>query len=42
MSAPDTNIEEQKRKHKPALVGIKGVVLLAALLLVAMVAWLFV
>lgn len=42
MSAPDTNIKDQKRKHKPALAGMKVAVAFAALLLVGMVAWLFI
>jgi hypothetical protein len=39
MSAPDTNVEKQEEKHKPALLGIKGVVGFAALLLVLFVGW---
>lgn len=27
MSAPDTNIEKQETRHKPALLGIKGAVI---------------
>jgi hypothetical protein len=26
MSAPDTNIEKQEKRHKPALMGIKGAI----------------
>ena len=35
MSAPDTNVEKQERHHKPALLGIKGVLILVALLAIA-------
>ncbi|MBV2358390.1 hypothetical protein KUH32_01260 [Thalassococcus sp. CAU 1522] len=33
MSPPDTNLEVQKRRHKPALWGIVAVVIFAAILL---------
>ncbi|REC58602.1 hypothetical protein DRV84_03330 [Rhodosalinus sediminis] len=33
MSPPDTNVEKQKRRHRPALIGI-GAVLVFALLVV--------
>ena len=26
MSAPDTNVEKEEQKHKPALLGIKGAI----------------
>ncbi|MEL6465077.1 MAG: hypothetical protein AAFQ58_08925 [Pseudomonadota bacterium] len=35
MSAPDTNIETQKRKHWFVLTGIGSVVLVAALIFIA-------
>tara|TARA_R110002020_G_scaffold58546_1_gene160466 strand:+ start:555 stop:830 length:276 start_codon:yes stop_codon:yes gene_type:complete len=35
MSAPDTNVEKQERNHKPALLGIKGVLIVVALLAIA-------
>ena len=31
MSAPDTNIETQEKKHKPALLGIKGAMIFGVL-----------
>ncbi len=31
MSAPDTNVEKQKRRHKPALLAIGAVVAFAAI-----------
>ncbi|MFW8594778.1 hypothetical protein [Cribrihabitans neustonicus] len=34
MSAPDTNTERQKKRHRPALFGIWGVVIFALILLV--------
>jgi hypothetical protein len=37
MSAPDTDIEKQKRRHKAPLMGMKGVVILAVLLLAGFV-----
>ena len=42
MSAPDTNLEKQKKQHKPALTGIRLVVIFAALLLIALVSWMFI
>ena len=39
MSAPDTNIEKQKQKHKPALSGLKISVGVVALLFVAFIIW---
>lgn len=32
MSAPETNIEKQTRRHRPALTGIVGVLLFAGLI----------
>jgi len=40
MSAPDTNVEKQKEKHKTALMGIRGVMVFAAVLLLGLVLWL--
>jgi hypothetical protein len=39
MSAPETNIETQKKKHKGPLVGIVGAVIFAAVLFVALLAY---
>ena len=39
MSAPNTNVEKQEEKHKPSLLGIKGAIGFAALLLVIFVGW---
>ena len=40
MSAPNTNVEKQEKKHKPALLGIKGAMIFAAALLLGLVTWL--
>jgi cytoskeletal protein RodZ len=40
MSAPGTNVEEQKRKHRPALFGIRAVMGFAGVLLLALILWL--
>tara|TARA_R110002072_G_scaffold18676_6_gene69703 strand:- start:2443 stop:2640 length:198 start_codon:yes stop_codon:yes gene_type:complete len=37
MSAPATNVEKQERRHKVPLMGLKGVVVIAALLLIGLV-----
>jgi hypothetical protein len=37
MSAPDTNVEKQERRHKAPLLGMKGVVVFAALSLIGFV-----
>ncbi len=37
MSAPDTNIEKQERRHKPSLLGIRGILVIVALLTIAFV-----
>ncbi len=39
MSAPDTNIEKQTRRHKGPLVGIIGAVVVAGLLFIAFLTW---
>ncbi len=39
MSAPDTNIEKQARRHKGPLVGIIGAVIVAGLLFIAFLTW---
>jgi len=36
MSAPDTNTETQERRHKPALLGIKGAMLFGALMMLGL------
>jgi len=33
MSAPDTNVSKQKRRHRPALLGIKGAILFGVAML---------
>lgn len=40
MSAPDTDLEKQKKKHKTALLGIRGVMAFAAILLLGLIIWL--
>lgn len=39
MSAPETNVETQKRRHSPALIGIIVSVSLAAVALVIVLLW---
>lgn len=39
MSAPDTNIDKQEARHKPALMGIRGVVVFAAVLFLGFLGW---
>jgi len=38
MSAPRTNVEKQERRHKPALTALRGLIVLAALILIGFVA----
>ncbi len=40
MSAPNTDVENEERKHKPALLGIKGAMIFAGALLLGLVTWL--
>lgn len=40
MSAPNTNVEKQKDQHKPALIGLRGTMIFAAVLLVGLLTWL--
>jgi len=40
MSAPDTNVEKQKKAHKPALLGIKGAIVIAVVMLLGLIMWL--
>jgi len=39
MSAPDTNLEKQKKRHKGPLAGIAAVVAFALVLLAGWIAW---
>jgi hypothetical protein len=39
MSAPDTDVEKQKQRHRPALLGIGGVMLFGGALLVGLIVW---
>ncbi|MFW8636807.1 hypothetical protein [Cribrihabitans pelagius] len=41
MSAPDTNVERQKKNHKPPLLGIGAVVIFALVLLGLMLLMVF-
>lgn len=41
MSAPNTNVEKEKQRHKPAIFGIKAVMVYAAVLLLGLVLWTF-
>ncbi|MBF9030186.1 hypothetical protein HKCCE3408_07250 [Rhodobacterales bacterium HKCCE3408] len=38
MSAPDTNTKTQERRHKPVLIILRGLVILAVLLLIGFIA----
>jgi hypothetical protein len=40
MSAPKTDIDKQEQQHKPALWGIRGAMIFAAALLLALITWL--
>ncbi len=42
MSAPNTNIETQQRRHRPVLGGIGFALVFAAVLLLGYFAWLFI
>ncbi|WP_238367052.1 hypothetical protein [Mesobacterium pallidum] len=42
MSAPDTDITKEERRHKPALMGIKGALAVVILMFVGWVGWTFV
>ena len=33
MSAPKTNVEKEEKRHKPALMGIKGLLIFVAILM---------
>jgi flagellar basal body-associated protein FliL len=39
MSAPSTNVEKQERRHKPVLILLRGLIVVAALMLAGFVAW---
>ena len=39
MSAPDTNIEKQNKRHRPSLIGIGAVVAFAGVLLIALIVY---
>lgn len=39
MSAPDTNIDKQKKRHKPSLFGIGGAAVFGVVLLIAFITW---
>ena len=41
MSAPDTNIDKQTKRHKPARFGIGGVLAFAAVLFAGLLIWVF-
>ncbi|PWK62097.1 hypothetical protein [Roseicyclus mahoneyensis] len=38
MSAPSTNVEKQERRHKPVLMVLRGLIILAAVILVGFIA----
>lgn len=40
MSAPNTDVEKQEKEHKPALLGIKGAIIVAVVLLLGLITWL--
>lgn len=37
MSAPDTNVDKQEERHKPALLGIKGAMLFGVLMVLIVI-----
>lgn len=37
MSAPDTNVERQENKHKPALLGIRGALIFGVVMILLMI-----
>lgn len=39
MSAPDTNVEKEERRHKPALFGVKGAIVFVLILFVGWLIW---
>ena len=39
MSAPDTDLKKQKKDHRPAIWGMRSVVIFAAVLLLLLVGW---
>lgn len=39
MSAPETNIERQKKRHKPSILGIAAAVGLAMIIAVVVLSW---
>ncbi|NSX53620.1 hypothetical protein [Parasulfitobacter algicola] len=41
MSAPNTNIEKQEKRHSGSLIGIAVVVVFALILLAALLGWTF-
>lgn len=41
MSAPDTNTEKEEKRHKPSLLGIRGVLVFVAILLIGWLVWVF-
>jgi hypothetical protein len=42
MSAPNTNVEKQERRHRPALLGIRGVLVFVALITIGLVFYIMV
>ncbi len=41
MSAPDTNVEEQKHRHRPTLMILWGVLAMTGALALALLVWVF-
>ncbi len=41
MSAPDTDVEKQKKEHKPALIAIRAAMIFAGILLLGLIVWTF-
>lgn len=39
MSAPNTNIDKQKKRHRPSLFGVSAAVALGLILLIAFIVW---
>ncbi len=39
MSAPDTNIEKQEKRHRPALLGIRAAMIFGALMMIGLIGY---
>ncbi len=39
MTAPDTNVEKQQRRHRPSLIGMSVAAAIVAIVFIALVMW---